>query len=327
MNRPYYSLNAYYKNTYGHKVYKVALDGGFSCPNRDGTLSRDGCIFCSGDGSGSFTGDKGLWSEITDPSFKNAEETVSKRLPIHEQLETGIKRLSAKIDSDGHFIAYFQSFSNTYGPSELLEEQMDSVLKHPRVIGISIATRPDCLSPDMLQLLEQYSKKTDLTVELGLQTIHPKTADFINRCYPLSTYDHAMKLLEAMGIKVVTHMIIGLPGESSSMILDTARHIGKTHTHGIKLHLLHILKNTKLADYFEHSDYNPLSQSAYIDLLIDCIEILPSDMVIHRMTGDGPKSLLIAPLWSGNKRAVLNAIHHRFKERNTWQGRLFKAND
>ena len=303
----YYSLNDYLKNTYGEKIYKIAIDAGLTCPNRDGKIDTRGCIFCSAGGSGDFA--------VSKRDFP----TVSK------QIEAGISLFSGK-NVGNRFIAYFQAYTNTYGPLEYLENIFSEALSHPLVAGISIATRPDCLGNEVLSLLgtlkEKYSNKF-IWVELGLQTIHEDTALYIRRGYSLTVFEKALSDLKSLDISVIVHVILGLPGENRERILQTINYLAKQNIFGIKLQLLHILKGTDLAKDYEKELFSVYTKEEYIDLVIDCIEHLPKDVVLHRVTGDGPKNLLIAPLWSGNKKDVLNSLHHRFKERGAYQGRCF----
>lgn len=303
----YYSLNDYLKETYGEKIYKIAIDAGLSCPNRDGKTDTRGCIFCSAGGSGDFA--------VTRKDFPS----------VSKQIEAGLSLFRGKTVGN-KFIAYFQAYTNTYGPLEYLKNIFTEALSHPKVAGISIATRPDCLSDDVLALLqdlkERFSDKF-IWIELGLQTIHEDTATYIRRGYTLPVFEKALSSLNALGIPVVVHVILGLPGESRERILETIDYLAKKDIFGIKLQLLHILKGTDLAKDYENNLFLVYTKEEYIDLVIDCIEHLPKDVVLHRVTGDGPKNLLIAPLWSGNKKDVLNALHRRFKERGAYQGRYF----
>lgn len=303
----YYSLNDYLKNTYGEKIYKVAIDAGLSCPNRDGKIDTRGCIFCSAGGSGDFA--------IARKDFP----TVSK------QIEAGISLFRGK-NVGNKFIAYFQAYTNTYGPLEYLESIFKEALSHPMVAGISIATRPDCLGINVLNLLKSLkSEFADkfIWIELGLQTIHEDTALYIRRGYSLDIFEKALHSLNSLDIPVIVHVILGLPLENRERILETIDYLANKQIFGIKLQLLHILKGTDLAKDYENNLFSVYTKEEYIDLVIDCIERLPKDVVLHRVTGDGPKNLLIAPLWSGNKKDVLNSLHHRFKERGAYQGRLF----
>lgn len=292
------TLNAYLKNRFGRKIYKLTLDGGMTCPNRDGKVGYGGCIFCGGNGSGSFC--------------------PSADLSITNQIEEGKKLLKNKI-KEGGYIAYFQSHTNTYAAVPYLRKLFYEALNHPDIVGLSIGTRPDCLEPDVLGLLEELAAVKPLWVELGLQTIHEDTARLINRCYPLETYDRAAADLKRTGAEIVTHVILGLPGESEEQMLETVRYSAGV-SDGIKLQLLHILRDTKLYDMYREKPFRIFSLEEYADLLCRCIEVIPKEVVIHRMTGDGDKRLLVEPLWSGNKKAVLNYINRLFSERNVFQG-------
>lgn len=285
----YTSLNTYLKERFGCKVYKLALDGGFTCPNRDGTLGTRGCIFCSKGGSGDFAEDR--------------------TLSITDQIEKAKSRVQSKI-KDGKYIAYFQAFTNTYAPVDKLRAIYTEAINHPDIVALSIGTRPDCLGDDVLALLDELNKIKPIFVELGLQTIHEDTADYIRRGYDLPVYDKATNDLHKIGINVVTHLIIGLPNESKEDILDSVKYVCK-RTNGIKLQLLHILKGTDLADEYNAGKFDVLTMDEYIDIIEECINIIPKDIVIHRLTGDGAKRDLIAPLWSADKKTVLNAINKR----------------
>ena len=298
----YYSLDYYLKQTYGEKLYKIALDGGMTCPNRDGTLGVRGCIFCSAGGSGDFAGDR--------------------RTSITEQIEAG-KAQSIRKHSGFSYIAYFQAYTNTYAPVSYLRSVFTEAINHPDIRILSIATRPDCLNDDVLALLAELNKKKPVWVELGLQTIHEETAQFIRRGYKLPVFEDALRKLRKIGITVIVHTILCLPGESREMMLDTIRYLNTQDIQGIKLQLLHILKHTDLADYYEKQPFPLPSQEEYYELLGMCICSLRPDIVIHRLTGDGPKQLLVAPLWTGNKRQVLNGMQRYFKEQNIWQGKEF----
>lgn len=284
----YYSFNQYLKDTFGCKVYKISINAGFTCPNRDGTLGTRGCIFCSKGGSGDFA--------------------ESSTLSVTEQIESGKQRVSKKIKS-GKYIAYFQAFTNTYAPVDVLAEKYYEAINHPDIVGISIATRPDCLGEEVLTLLSEINKIKPVFVELGLQTIHEKTAEYIRRGYPLSVYDNAVKALKAAGINTVVHLIIGLPNESREEMLESVEYACKSGADGIKLQLLHILKGTDLADDYLSGKFETLSMEEYLSIIKDCVEIIPKNVVIHRLTGDGPKKDLIAPLWSADKKSVLNALN------------------
>ena len=298
----YYSLNEYYKSKYGKKVYKLSLNGGMTCPNRDGTLDTRGCIFCGNGGSGEFA-----------ESF---------RLSVSEQIERAKSRVRAKTH-DNAYIAYFQPFSNTYASVEYLRKLYYEAIAPDEIVGLSVATRPDCLPDDVLSLLCEINKIKPLTVELGLQTIHEHTAEYIRRGYKLSVYDEAVEKLHSIGADVVTHLIIGLPGESRDMMFDSAEYVGRV-TDGVKLQLLHVIEGTDLAVEFANGVFEVLSLEEYTDILAGCIERIKHDVVIHRLTGDGDKRSLIAPLWSADKKRVLNYINKYFDENNVIQGSLLK---
>ena len=283
----YYSLNKYLQNKFGCKVYKISLNAGFTCPNRDGTLGTRGCIFCSEGGSGYFA--------------------ESAALSVTEQIERGKKRVAKKIKS-GKYIAYFQAFTNTYAPVEILRAKFTEALNHPDIVMLSIATRPDCLPNDVVALLSELNKIKPVSVELGLQTIHESTAKYIRRGYSLEVYDEAVKRLRAENIDVVTHLIIGLPNESKEDMLQSVAHACNAGTNGIKLQLLHVLKGTDLANDYAAGKFKALEFEEYLEIIHDCVEIIPDNVVIHRLTGDGAKKDLIAPLWSADKKRVLNAI-------------------
>lgn len=304
--KPYYSLDAYCKNTFQHKCYKIALDAGFTCPNRDGTLGNGGCIFCSAGGSGDFAA-KG--SSITD------------------QIQQG-KALWGEKKVGEHFIAYFQAYTNTYGPLSYLERIYRTTLDQPDIVGISIATRPDCLGEEVLQLLDtlrkQYPHKF-IWIELGLQTIHEDTAKYIRRGYDLSCFEEAVAGLNRYCIPWIVHVILGLPGETPEAVYETIWYLNKQKPFGIKLQLLHVLAGTDLAKDYEQGLFEALTKEEYLEMLIHALELLSPDIVIHRVTGDGPKALLLAPLWSRNKKDVLNTLHREMRLRNTYQGRLFHA--
>ena len=294
----YRSLNDELREKFGGKVYKLALEGGFSCPNRDGTLGTGGCIFCLG-GSGDF-----------------AEKPSGS---IFEQIEKAKARVAGKNPS-GKYIAYFQSYTNTYAPAEYLERIFSEAISHPDIVALSVGTRPDCLPDDVIEVLVRLNKTKPVWVELGLQTIHRKTAEYIRRGYPLPVFDSAVARLKKAGIYVVVHMIIGLPGETPEMIFKTAEYIGKSGADGIKLQLLHVLSGTDLAKDYEAGKFRTLELDEYISILEGCIRRLPPEMTIHRLTGDGNKRHLIAPLWSGDKKRVLNAINSAFENDKLIQG-------
>lgn len=299
----YRSLNAELLEKFGEKLYKLALDGGFTCPNRDGTLGSRGCIFCLG-GSGDF-----------------AEKPCES---VTEQIERAKARVEKK-NPGGKYIAYFQSYTNTYGPIEKQERLFTEAISHPDVAALSVGTRPDCLSEETVALLSRLNKIKPVWVELGLQTVHEKTAEYIRRGYPLSVYDDAVSRLRAAGLYVVAHMIIGLPGETPEMIYETAKHIGKSGADGIKLQLLHVLKGTDLEHDWREGKFEALSMEEYIEILEGCVRRLPPNMTIHRLTGDGDKKSLLAPLWSADKKRVLNAINGAFRRDNVIQGELYEV--
>lgn len=290
----YYSLNRYLKDTFGEKVYKIAIDGGFTCPNRDGTLDTRGCIFCSGTGSGEFAGNR--------------------RDSVTSQIERGKERLKGKI-KDGKYIAYFQAFTNTYAPVPRLRAVFEEAIRHPDIVALSIATRPDCLPEEVVLLLQELNQKKPVWVELGLQTIHEKIAEYIRRGYGLPVYDAAVKKLKKAGMQVVVHVILGLPGESEEDMKATVSYVGKSGADGIKLQLLHVIKGTDLEKDYRMGRFRTLEMEEYARLVADCIALLPEDMVIHRITGDGDKRTLIAPEWSGDKKRVLNALNDAIRKK------------
>ncbi len=289
------SIGNYLKSRFGCKVIKLSLDAGFTCPNRDGTKGVGGCIFCSADGSGDFASD----------------------------IPGQIKLLSKKWPS-GKYIAYFQSHTNTYAPVEILREKFYQALEYPDVIGIAIATRPDCLSLETLELLSELNKTTFLWVELGLQTMHEKTALLMNRCYPLSVFDQAMKSLNERQIKTVVHLILGLPGETREDMLSSVSYVCNKGIFGIKLHLMNVLKGTRLAEFYPNRIHIPTKEE-YISLVVDVLEMIPNQITIHRVTADAPRHLLIAPEWGYEKRSILNGISKEFKYRSSYQGKQLET--
>ena len=290
------SLNAALRRRYGTKVYKLALSSGCTCPNRDGTLGSRGCIFC--DGAGAF----------------------AEAGPVRAQIEAAKARVAGKAGPDAKYIAYFQSFTNTYGPVERLRTLYTEAMAPDEIAALSIATRPDCLGPEVLALLEELGRQKPVWVELGLQTIHPASAAYIRRGYDLPVYDRAVKRLKAAGITVVVHQILGLPGESREMMAETARYIGASGADGVKFHLLHVLRGTDLAQRWAAGEVPVMTLEEYIDALEGCVRSTPRHVVIHRLTGDGAKRDLLAPLWSGDKKRVLNAVHRAFALRDVEQG-------
>lgn len=295
----YYSFDSFLKNTFGEKIYKVSLDGGFTCPNRDGTIGTGGCIFCSEGGSGDFASDA--------------------RLSIQDQITQGISLVAAKSPSS-RYIAYFQTFTNTYAPVSRLRQLFTEAMEDPRIAALAIGTRPDCLPSDVLSLLKELNNQKPVFVELGLQTIHPSTAGLIRRGYPLSCFEEAVWNLSSIGVWTVVHLILGLPGETEEMMLESVRYLNSLPVHGVKFSMLHILKGTDLADMYRENPFPVFTMESYIDLILRCIGNLRKDIVIHRLTGDGPRDLLIAPLWSLRKRTVLNEIAHQLKVQDIRQG-------
>lgn len=289
----YLSFNKYLKDKFGQKVYKISLDGGFTCPNRDGKTGIRGCIFCSKGGSGDFA--------------------ENREMSITEQIESGKKKVEKKIKS-GKYIAYFQAFTNTYAPVETLRQKYEEAINHPDIVALSIATRPDCLGDDVLRLLDEMNKIKPVFVELGLQTIHQKSAKYIRRGYDLSVYDKAVRDLKKIGVNVVVHVILGLPNESENDMLETVKYVCESGANGIKLQLLHVIDGTDLAKDYEKGLFKTFEFDEYVNLIVKYVKIIPNDIVIHRLTGDGAKKDLIAPLWSADKKRVLNAINKALRE-------------
>jgi radical SAM protein (TIGR01212 family) len=300
----YYSLDYYLKQTYGEKLYKIALDGGMSCPNRDGTIGTGGCIFCSEGGSGDFAGNRNV--------------------SITSQIEEG-KALVEKKHTGSSYIAYFQAYTNTYASVDYLEKIYLEAINEPEVKILSIATRPDCLSPEILDLLSRLNKIKPVWIELGLQTIHKASSDFIRRGYELDVFEKAVYDLDRLGIPVIVHTILFLPNETRKMMLETISYLNQMPIHGIKLQLLHILKHTDLALYYEKQPFPLPDLNEYLETLGLLLCSLRPDIVVHRITGDGPKSLLIEPQWTGNKRLVLNSIQKYFKDNDIWQGKEYSC--
>lgn len=297
-NYNYTSLNSYLQKSFGEKIYKLALDGGMTCPNRDGTLDCRGCIFCSAGGSGDF-----------------AQKYNGN---IDEQIDRAKQSVAEKFKGD-KYIAYFQSYTNTYADIDYLKKLFFGAINNSSVVAISIGTRPDCLSADVINLLFDLNKIKPVFVELGLQTIHEETAEFIRRGYKLSVYDHAVKELKKYNINVVVHIILGLPRENRSMMLETVKYVVNSGADGIKLQLLHILKGTDLEKLYLKGEVKVLSLEEYADILCDCIKLIPESVVVHRLTGDAPKKLLTAPAWSADKKRVMNYINNKFAENNITQ--------
>ena len=281
------------KDKFGQKVYKISLDGGFTCPNRDGKIDTRGCIFCSKGGSGDFA--------------------QNRNLSITEQIESGKKIVEKKIKS-GKYIAYFQAFTNTYAPVEILRAKYSEAINHPDIVALSIATRPDCLGDDVIELLDEMNKIKPVFVELGLQTIHSDSAKYIRRGYSLEVYNEAVKKLKNIGVNIVVHIILGLPNESEEDMLESVKYVCQSQIDGIKLQLLHIIAGTDLAKDYEKGLFKTLEFDEYVELIAKCVAIIPKNIVIHRLTGDGAKKDLIAPLWSADKKRVLNAINKALRE-------------
>ncbi len=293
-NRRFYSLNDFFKDEFKDKIFKVSLDGGFTCPNRDGKVAHGGCIFCSDAGSGEFAGNR--------------------RKSITEQIDEQLEFLKDKV-KDKKVIAYFQNFTNTYGDVDYLREIYYEALNHPKVLGLAIGTRPDCIEDDTLELLKEINEKHFFWIELGLQTIDDKVAKIINRGYPLSTYLETSKKLKDNGIKFVTHMIVGLPTEEREDILNTAKCIVQSGAWGIKIHSLHIIKGTPLERLYNDTNFKVFTLDEYVDVVVTILKLLPDKMVVHRVTGDGKKDEVVEPKWSLNKRKVLNEIEKELKKR------------
>lgn len=303
-DKRYHSINFFLRKKFETKVFKIPLDAGFTCPNRDGTLSTRGCLFCSAAGAGDFAGNRG--NNISQ-QFTEVAETMHNKW--HE----------------GKYIAYFQAFTNTYAEISVLRELYYEALQQPGVVGLAIATRPDCLNSHVLDLLEEIKAQTYLWVELGLQTIHKITAERMNLHYCCDDFQLALNNLRARDIPVVAHIILGLPGESHEQMHQTGEWLAKRPVQGIKIHLLHLMKNTQLAFDYKNRPFHYFTQSEYVDMVIDCLEILSPDVVIHRLTGDSPRALLIGPEWSLNKWETLNSIDRRLLERDTWQGKYYNT--
>ena len=302
-NKRYHTWNYYLRERFGTKVFKVSINAGFTCPNIDGSISYGGCTYCSKEGSGDFAG--------------NPKDNLV------EQFEE-IKSMMEKKWPKAKYIGYFQAFTNTYAPLDVLKEKYEIILEQEGVIGRSISTRPDCINDDVLEYLSQLNERTNLWVELGLQTIHESTSILINRGHDLTTFVDCLNRLRARNIMVVTHIINGLPGETKKMMLDTARFLSKLDIQGLKIHLLHVIKSTPMVNMLERGRLRLLSKEEYVDIVCDQLEMLPQEMVIHRLTGDGKKEDLVGPMWSLRKWEVLNAIDNELKRRESWQGKFYE---
>ena len=302
-DKPYNSLNYELKKEFSKKIAKISIDGGFTCPNRDGKVGYGGCIFCSSKGSGDFA--------------------ESRKLSIKEQIKKGKEQTSKKWKDTG-YIAYFQSYTNTYAPIDELRKKYYEAIECDDICGIAIATRPDCLPFDVLELLSEINQKTYIWVELGFQTSNENSAKFINRCYDNSVFEYAIKELKKRNIKVVVHTIMGLPNETKEDMLNTVKYVCSFNIDGIKLQLLHVLSDSKLYEYYKENKFHILDKEEYTDIIIEAIENIPENIVIHRITGDGSKENLIEPLWSLDKRGTLNLIHKKMREKHSFQGKNLK---
>lgn len=299
---PYYSANQYYRELFGQKAYRLSLDAGMTCPNRDGALGVRGCIFCAG-GSGDFA--------------------VRVGSSVSQTIDEAIGRISAKY-SGQKYIAYFQAFTGTYAPLQRLRDIFVPVMEDPRIAGLSIATRPDCLEADKVAFLSGLAKRKPVWIELGLQTIKEDTARYIRRGYALPVFEDALTRLKRAGLPVVVHIIIGLPGESHADHIQCAEYLAEKRIFGIKIQLLHVLRGTDLAADYEKGLFRTMERDEYIATVVDLLELLPPDTVVHRLTGDGSRKLLIAPSWSADKKTILNGINREFTARNTYQGRKYR---
>ncbi|RXI98654.1 TIGR01212 family radical SAM protein [Anaerobacillus alkaliphilus] len=299
----YHSWSFHLRQQFGQKIFKVPLDAGFDCPNRDGKVASGGCTFCSERGSGDFAGDR------------------------KDDLVTQFNTIKAKMHEkwpNGKYLGYFQAYTNTYAPVEQLREMYEVILEQEGVVGLSIATRPDCLPDDVVEYLGELNKRTYLWVELGLQTVHQRTADLINRAHDYQTYVEGVEKLRKHNIRICSHIINGLPLENYDMMMETAKEVAKLDVQGIKIHLLHLLKKTPMVKQYEKGMLEFMSAQDYIKLVCDQLEVLPPDMIVHRLTGDGPADLMIGPMWSLNKWEVLNGIEAELKNRNSWQGKHYQ---
>jgi radical SAM protein (TIGR01212 family) len=303
-DKRFHTWNTEMRETFGSKVFKVMLDAGFTCPNRDGSIAKGGCTFCSARGSGDFAGSR-------------RDDLVTQFNKIRDLQH--IKWPEAK------YIGYFQAYTNTYAPVEELREYYEAILEQPGVVGLSIATRPDCLPDDVVEYLAELNERTYLWVEMGLQTIHDSTSELINRAHDTACYLEAVEKLRKHNIRVCTHIIYGLPQESHEMMLDTGRAVAQMDVQGIKIHLLHLMRKTPMVRQYEAGLLRFLEQDEYVKLIVDTLEFLPPEMIVHRLTGDAPRDLLIGPMWSLKKWEVLNAIDDELKQRDTWQGKMWRG--
>lgn len=300
-NKRYLSLNYFLREKFGEKIFKISLDAGFSCPNRDGKISKGGCLFCSERGSGDFAGDR---------NFSIENQFVD------------IKNMMANKWKSGKYIAYFQAYTNTYAPIDILKEKYNEALKQKDVVGLAIATRPDCLSEEVLDLLEEINKKVYVWIELGFQTVSDETSKLINRGYTLDVFEKALEDLRKRNIDVVVHTIFGLPKENKEDMLNTIRYLADKDIQGIKFHLLHLMKDTPMVKLYEKGMIEFLSKEDYIDLICQSICMLPQNVVVHRLTGDSPRELLIGPMWSLKKWEILNEIDKTMEDNDYYQGKF-----
>ena len=298
-NKRYHTWNYYLRNTFGEKIFKVSINAGFTCPNIDGKVAYGGCTYCSKEGSGDFAGNP---KDDLIKQFKEIKEMMLKKWP------------------NAKYIGYFQAYTNTYAPLDVLKEKYETILDQEDVVGLSISTRPDCLEDDVVEYLSELNERTNLWVELGLQTIHDSTSKIINRGHDYKTFLEGVEKLKAKNIKIVVHIINGLPGEDYNMMMETAKAVADLNIHGIKIHLLHVIKDTPMARMLEKNMMTLMTQEEYVNLVCDQLEILPPEMIIHRLTGDGKKEDLVGPLWSLKKWEVLNAIDDTLKSRDSYQG-------
>lgn len=303
-DKHFHSWNYEMREQFGSKVFKVMLDAGFTCPNRDGSIAKGGCTFCSARGSGDFAG-------------RRRDDLVTQFNTIRDRQHNKWPNAS--------YIGYFQAYTNTYAPVETLREYYEVILQQPGVVGLSIATRPDCLPDDVIDYLAELNERTYLWVEMGLQSIHESTSVLINRAHDTACYEDAVRRLRERNIRVCTHIIYGLPQETHQMMLDTVRAVSKMDVQGIKIHLLHLMRKTPMVKQYEAGLLQFLEMEEYVKLIVDSLELLPPEMIIHRLTGDAPRDLLIGPMWSQKKWVVLNAIDRELRQRNTWQGKLWTA--
>nr|WP_314495297.1 TIGR01212 family radical SAM protein [uncultured Peptostreptococcus sp.] len=304
-NKRYHTWNYYLRQKFGTKVFKVSINAGFTCPNIDGSISYGGCAYCSKDGSGDFAGNP---RDNLVKQFKEIKEMMEKKWP------------------QAKYIGYFQAFTNTYAPLEVLKEKYETILDQEGVIGLSISTRPDCIDDHILDYLDDLNKRTNLWVELGLQTVHDKTSNIINRGHGLDIFIDCVSRLRSRGIEVVAHVINGLPGESHDMMMETISRVAQMDIQGVKIHLLHVIKGTPMVNMLNSGDLKLLTKEEYVNLVCDQLEILPQEMIIHRLTGDGKKEDLVGPMWSLKKWEVLNAIDDELKRRDSWQGKFYTKN-